>query len=384
MVVKLLGSFSWLEKIHAFSNFCPIQKTSNYRNLIELKSQDHSKEETDTTSSPQQSTKPSASLPLARSDRQQRLNRNDQIERIQGVWWTSENREQLVEIKSSYAIFDAPQQSYVSTTSTMPPAVAYPLGGTDDIVTLRTFKLVAPTKVISEENATVDAVPEWIPSPTSKVAVQRGGGSAIGTTGQKVSPSSSSAFRWELCTDPEGKWKSDRVVQGFEENLTTLLASEGPHWSASPVDVVRACIEGIRSNNLELVHSLCLFQSEMEETSEICSGKKAKDNEVLEILADHFADAERPLSWSIVKSHYFSPDVCTLSVQIASAGTFDFCISRADKARRGEGQGTCSPSKRRDKLSPSLLFDSITDVELLVNGKTWEIDHIVRSSFTTK
>ena len=395
LLVVLWGS-PWLKRSNAFTNYSPVRGSPNggkSSNTVKCMALEHSKDETDSTSSlsqlPTSSPSPSQSTPPPLPyTAQQRPHRTEQIERIQGVWWTSENREQLVEIKSSYAIFDAPQKSYVSTTSAMPPAVAYPLGGTEDIVTLRTFKMVVPTP--SEENA---VVPEWIPSPTSKVSVQRGGGSAIGTTGQRVSPSYSSTFQWERCTDPESRWKSDRVVQGFEANLTTLLASEGPHWSASPVDVVRACIEGLQSNNQGLVHSLCRFSWEVASTSSSSSssvniGRKGMDDEALESVSDYFASADGISSWSIIKSHYFSPDVCTLGVKIATAGSdtnvlfFELCLSREDtKHEKNESSETLSSSFDDDeKLPPSLLFNSIMDVELLVNGKTWVVDHICACS----
>mmetsp|Transcript_14719 Transcript_14719/g.30444 ORF Transcript_14719/g.30444 Transcript_14719/m.30444 type:complete len:413 (-) Transcript_14719:284-1522(-) len=402
LLLLVLWGPPWLKGSNAFTNYSPVRESSNggkSSNSVKFMSGEHSKDETDCTSSLSQSQTPPSSSPSPSQSTppplpytaQQRPRRTEQIERIQGVWWTSENREQLVEIKSSYAIFDAPQKSYVSTTSAMPPAVAYPLGGTEDIVTLRTFKMEVPTP--SEDNA---VVPEWIPSPTSKVSVQRGGGSAIGTTGQRVSPCYSSTFQWERCTDPENCWKSDRVVQGYEANLTTLLASEGPHWSASPVDVVRACIEGLQSNNQGLVHSLCRFSwgvastsssSSSSSSSSVNIGRKGMDNEALESVSDYFASADGPSSWSIVKSHYFSPDVCTLGVKIATAGSdtngpsFEFCLSREDtKHKKRESSESSSLLDYGEKLPPSLLFNSVMDVELLVNGKTWVIDHICACS----
>jgi hypothetical protein len=302
------------------------------------------------------------------------------------VWWTSEERDQLVEIRSSYAIFDALQQSYVSTTSPMPPAVAYPLGGTDDIVTLRTFKLAVPHENNDDDGDDGEGieVPQWISSPTSKVSVHRGGGTAIGTESpsiQAVTPTPSTSFLWERCTNPDECWKSDRVIQGYEQSLTTLLASEGPHWSASPVDVLRACLKGVRDDDYDLVDSLCRFldDSQQASTSGVNIGRKNSNSEAL--LSISYAFEKGASSWSIIKCHYFSPDVCTLKVSIGSAcdenetKTFEFCLSRERKKPRRASDHD-DDDYDDNKMPASHLFNSIMDVELLVNGKTWAVDHI--------
>jgi hypothetical protein len=314
---------------------------------------------------------------------------------MQGVWWTSEQKDQLVEIRSSYAIFDAFQNTYVSTTSPMPPAVAYPLGGTDDIVTLRTFKLLVPRT----NNNVDDITPQWVPSPTSKVSVHRGGGTAIGTESpsiQTVSPTSTTSFGWERCTNPETCWKSDRVVQGYEESLTTLLASEGPHWSASPVDVLRTIMKGVQSDNSDLVDSLCRFSIDSPPKAAVSAGpgvnigRKNSNRDALLSISEYFDEATGGVSsWSIIKCHYFSLDVCTLRVSISnpsnenknnssasasSSKTFEFCLSRETK--KPDRPSNNRRSSGKNKMPASHLFNSIMDVELLVNGKTWAIDHV--------
>ena len=312
---------------------------------------------------------------------QQRPHRTQQIESIQGVWWTSEEKDQLVEIRSGYAIFDVMQKTYVSSTSPMPPAVAYPLGGTNDIVTLRTFKLEVP---IPSENGEVAC--QWVPSPTSKVSVQRGGGTAIGVESpsvQMVSPTSSTSFLWERCTNPQEFWKSDRVVQGYEESLTTLLSSEGPHWSASPVDVLRACMRGIQSDDMDSVDALCRFAGPlpalaMEGGATI--GREHSNNDALNSISEYFKSTGGVSTYSIVNCHYYSPDVCTLRIKISNPNnnenhkTFEFCLSR--KKRKPDRTSEERESSSDNKVPAVDLFDSIMDVDLLVNGKTWAIDHI--------
>lgn len=374
---------------------------------------ENNKDDTKITSS-------SSSSNYATTPPQGRLHhRSEQIEKIQGVWWTNEQKDQLVEIKSSYAIFDAPQKSYIS--SKPPAAVVYPLGGTEEIVTLRTFKLLAAhtsTTCNNDPDVVVD-VPQWISSPTSKVSVQQREGGGISA----AVASSSSTFPWERCKDPEKYWKSSQVIQGYEESLTALLASEGPHWSASPVDILRACIQGLQcGNNMELVSSLCRFSlkpspslsssssSTSSTTTSVNIGRRNSNinsnSEAVIGLSNYFATTKGVVvpSWSIVKCHYFSPDVCTLRVKIGTAintisgtsnnnhssdgtsSSFDFCLSREKKKKTKNANRTAiatesessspSSSSSSNKLPPSLLFDSIMDVELLVNGKTWAIDHI--------
>ena len=344
----------------------------------------------------------SSSFTTQQQQQPQRPYRTKQIERMQGVWWTSEQKDQLVEIRSSYAIFDAFQNTYVSTTSQMPPAVAYPLGGTDDIVTLRTFKLLVPTPIPSDLKNSNDAneiAPQWVPSPTSKVSVQRGGGTAIGTESpsiQTVSPTSTTSFGWERCTNPETSWKSDRVVQGYEESLTTLLASEGPHWSASPVDVLRTIMKGVESDNSDLVDSLCRFSIDSPPKEAVSAGsgvnigRKNSNRDALLSISEYFDEATGGVSsWSIIKCHYFSSDVCTLRVSISnpsdenkknsttsaiSSKAFEFCLSRETK--KPDRPSNNRKSSGNNKMPASHLFNSIMDVELLVNGKTWAIDHV--------
>lgn len=306
---------------------------------------------------------------------QQRPHRTQQIESMQGVWWTTEQKEQLVEIRSSYAIFDALQNTYVSSTSPMPPAVAYPLGGTDDILTLRTFKLDA-------SKSTKRSL-QWIASPTSKVSVQRGGGTAIGIESpsiQMVSPTSTTSLAWKRCTNPDEFWKSDKVVQGHEECLGNLLESEGPHWSASPVDVLRTCLKGIQSNDRDLVDSLCRF-SDLSPSSVVNIGREIRqknNSEALHSISKYFDISGGVSIWSVVGCHYCSPDACTLKVSIANQGdenkTFEFCLSRETKKPDRTSDDDTDPSD--NKMPASNLFNSIMDVELLVNGKTWAIDHI--------
>lgn len=333
----------------------------------------------------------SSSSTLGSFQTQERAHRNEQIESVQGVWWTSEKKDQLVEIRSSYAIFDVVQKTYVSSTSPMPPAVAYPLGGTKDIVTLRTFKLVTPSSSGS--------IPEWTPSPTSKVSVQRGGGTAIGTESpsiQTVSPTPTTCLRWIKCESPELSWRSDWVVQGYDENsVATLEASGGPHWSACPVDVLRACMKGVaskdyRSRGSDLVNSLCRFSqlpktaTALGDSEGVNIGRKHRDHEALRSIGDLFerCSGSTP-QWSIIKCHYVSPDGCTLSIEITSTKNsdtkkYEFFLSRKtkkfDRASDDDANGlpiSASRISSKDKktLVPN-FFNSVMDVELLVRGKT--------------
>ena len=392
------------------------QKRSSPTRQTLFMSLENNKDDTKIASSSSSSSSPT-STPTSSScydtTPQGRLHRSEQIEKIQGVWWTSEQKDQLVEIKSSYAIFDAPQKSYISSTSSIssmkpPAAVVYPLGGTEEIVTLRTFKL-AHTTCTTCTSASADhddpvvaavVIPQWISSPTSKVSVQQRGGGGGGTAA--ASSSSSSTFLWERCKHPEEYWKSGQVIQGYEESLIALLASEGPHWSASPVDVLRACIQGVQGDNMELVSSMCRFSlksspslSSSSSTTSVNIGRRNinSNSEAVIGLSNYFASTKGVPSWSIVKCHYFFPDVCTLRVKIGTATTsgsnnsssdgnksFEFCLSREKKKKMKKANRTTkaseSESSPSNKLHPSLLFDSIMDVELLVNGKTWAIDHI--------
>lgn len=412
--IVLLWSLLRFNNIHAFVNQSLIGKLMKRKYIkpsVLFASSEHPKDDMDVASSssspqsipqPPQKSSPSPS-PSSHIMQLQRPHRTKQIERIQGVWWTSEQKDQLVEIKSSYAIFDAPQKSYVSSTSPLPPAVAYPLGGTDDIVTLRTFKLgvVANNEGSKDGDDETTVVPEWIASPTSRVSVQQQQGTTSSTSssstllGTEPPTNAPTTFLWERCSDPQDHWKSDRVVQGYEESLTTLLASEGPHWSASPVDVLRACIQGVQCDDMDLVFSLCRFvlgpSPRASERNREGRNNSNKNREALLALSNYFARADGVSSWSIVKSHYFSPDVCTLRVAFSgiasrdndhSCPSFEFCLARdARKKNNNNNSNTCrsssSSSSSRNKLPASLLFNSIMDVELLVKGKTWAIDHII-------
>lgn len=366
---------------------------------------DSFKDDIDISSSEEES-QPSSSTPDEESSlpgsfsTQQRPHRIEQIENIQGVWWTSEQRDQLVEIRSSHAIFDVMQKTYVSSTSPMPPAVAYPLGGTDDIVTLRTFKLA-----VSSPSQNGVFFPEWIASPTSKVSVQRGGGTAIGIESpsvQTVSPTPTTSLTWIRCDNPDECWRSDRVVQGYEEqSLSTIESSEGPHWSASPVDILRACMKCVMSKDYtsgcnDLVDSLCRFSELPEAVAAIATsgavniGRKHSNQEALRSIAEEFqrcSGSSTKTQWSIVKCNYFSPDVCTIRVEIRTASEtsinetkmFEFCLSRGTKMPdRATDEDDEPPSFGRSssKMTSAHLFNSIMDVELLVSGKTWAIDHI--------
>ena len=130
--------------------------------------------------------------------------------------------------------------------------------------------------------------------------------------------------------------------------------------------------------------AVCSVSEQSWSSSSVNIGRKGMDDEALESVSDYFASADGISSWSIIKSHYFSPDVCTLGVKIATAGSdtnvlfFELCLSREDtKHEKNESSETLSSSFDDDeKLPPSLLFNSIMDVELLVNGKTWVVDHI--------
>lgn len=259
--------------------------------------------------------------------KQQRLHRTDQIERLQGIWWTSDQQDQLVHINSSYAIFDNHQMQETSS-----PPVMYALGGTDDIVTLRTFKLS------SFEN---NSSPQWVSSPVSKANTSMQRRQVVDT--------------WERCLDVEKYWKSDFddpkgvIVPGYEESLALLLMAGGSHWSSSPVDIVRACIKGAQSNNARLMSSSVV---------ESASNKRG-----IVALSNCAASTT---AWSIVKCSHFSPDVCVIQVSIGeSFRKFQFCLSRDGDRERLESS-----------LPPSLLFDSTVDIELCLKGKVWMIDHI--------
>mmetsp|Transcript_14307 Transcript_14307/g.33307 ORF Transcript_14307/g.33307 Transcript_14307/m.33307 type:complete len:420 (-) Transcript_14307:176-1435(-) len=379
--------------------YCQPTNTEMHMSLDNFKDDiDISSSEND--SQPPSSTHEEESSPMGSFSTQQRPNRIEQINNIQGVWWTSERKDQLVEIRSSYAIFDVMQNTYVSSTSPMPPAVAWPLGGTDDIVTLRTFKLSLPS--LSHYG---DWIPEWIASPTSKVSVQRGGGTAIGIESpsvQTVSPTPTTSLTWIRCDNPDECWRSDRVVQGYEErSLTTLECSEGPHWSASPVDILRACMKGVMSGDYsrdgdDLVNCLCRFSELPEAVAAVAAsgavniGRKHSNQEALLSIAEQFKRCRGSTTqpqWSIVKCHYFSPDVCTLRVDIRSIAddenvnetkSFEFCLSRETKkpGRATAEDSESSSGTNRSKAPAMHLFNSIMDVELLVSGKTWAIDHI--------
>lgn len=261
--------------------------------------------------------------------KQQRPRRTDQIDRLQGVWWTSDQRDQLVHITSSYATFDNHQMQETSS-----PPVMYTLGGTDHIVTLRTFKLL----LSSESNSS----PQWVSSPVSKASTSMQRRQVVDT--------------WERCLDVEKYWKSNNfhdlkgaTVPGYEESLSLLLMSGGSHWSSSPVDIIRACIKGAQSKNARLVSSAVV---------ESASNERG-------ILALTNCTASTT-AWSIVKCSHFSPDVCVIQVSIGeSFQKFQFCLSRDQDRERLES-----------RLPPSLLFDSTADIELYLKGKVWMIDHI--------
>jgi len=277
---------------------------------------------------------PSSSSPYSSSS-SRRLHRAKQIESLQGIWWTSDQKDQLVEINSSYAIFDAPQ--HVKNSNAL--AIMYPLGGTDDIVTLRTCKLVSTTPI-----------PQWTSSPTTKIHRRAG--------------KTTNVSCWEKCKYPKQYWRSnpEKTVPGYEDSLVNLIHG-GPFWSASPVDVVRAFIKcfqgkGHAATNYETLASLCNWRSSTY------------------IGLSHFATIS---SWSIVKCYYYSPDVCTISVKmICNSGDdhdqfFDFHLTRGDnKNNNDESNGY----RHGSKLPPSLLFDSTMDVELCVNGKSWVVEHV--------
>lgn len=272
------------------------------------------------------------------SMRNKRMHRTEQIEMLQGVWWTSDTRDQLVRITSSYAIFDAPQSHESS------PPVMYPFGGTDEIVTLRTFKL--DTASLSGDDKRYSSLsPNWISSPISKVR-------ASSSDSQLSTPTSSAT--WERCTNIETHWQSKQngFIPGYEASLTTLIMSGGSHWSSSPVDIVRACISifkgGAQGGHLSL--SSLVVESE--------SNKRE-----MAILPNVLSTSS---SLHIVKYHHFSPDVCTVLVQISGnkLRNFQFCLSR-DKQRVVES-----------KLPTSLLYDSVADIELCAKGKVWMVDHV--------
>lgn len=281
------------------------------------------------------------------------LRRTEQIEKLQGTWWTSERKQQLVQINSSYAIFDcAPQCTSRKGTQR---AVMYPLGGTDEIVTLRTFKLVSTYPI-----------PQWAPSPTSKENSKKHqyNVNKKEEKSNKKDSSSSNSFCWELCANPEKYWKSNRnqaPIPGYEESLSNLIQSGGPIWSSSPVDIVRACIKGVQSGNIDLVSSVCRFQP-------LSKSRHSRSNQKSRMALFDFATIS---SWSIARYHHYSPDVCTLHIKIDEKGGaelksqyYEFRMSRDDD--RGADS----------KLPPSLSFDSVLDIKLCVEGKVWRIDNI--------
>jgi hypothetical protein len=163
-----------------------------------------------------------------------------------------------------------------------------------------------------------EIAPRWVPSPTSKVSVQRGGGTAIGTESpsiQMVSPTSTTSFVWERCMNAETCWKLDRVVQSYEESLTTLLASVGPHWDREPI------MKGVQSDNSDLVDSLCRFSNPPKAVSGsgVNIGRKNSNSDALRSISECFeATTGGVSSWCIARCHYFSPNVCTLCVSISN------------------------------------------------------------------
>ncbi len=284
--------------------------------------------------------------------------RIQQIEKIQGTWWTSEKKDQLVEIHSSYAIFDSPNPNA--------PAIMYPLGGTDSIVTLRTCKLVSTTPI-----------PQWSSSPTSKVH-NRDGGGVLSVPNISV---------WEKCSNPAQYWKSNRqkIIPGYEVALVNLM-SGGPLWSASPVDVVRAsikcfqeCADKTKDRDAHS-HSDAAFETLLS----ICKCQKSID-----LGLSHFT-LTTSSSWSIIKCQYYSPDVCILYVRISDNKgegeqqdhLFSFCLSRENRqsiSRNGHEDEHTHPSFYSSKLPPSLQYDTPMDIELCVQGKVWMLDHIRRA-----
>uniref|UniRef100_A0A7S3Q9B8 Uncharacterized protein n=1 Tax=Chaetoceros debilis TaxID=122233 RepID=A0A7S3Q9B8_9STRA len=397
----------------------------------------------------------SASTSSSSSSTSRRPHRTEQIEKLQGIWWTSEQKDQLVQINSSYATFDAPQRKQGTSTSTnntgtntaSPPAVVYPLGGTDEIVTLRTFKLLpSSTSTTSKSRSRRssrnnhphhhhhdyhhhhddnngdgdgDISPQWISSPVSQDQASR----------QEHAMKISSCSTWERCTDPQRYWMSERqqphsrshVIPGYEPSLITLMMNGGPHWSSSPVDVVRACIKGVQIEDFELLSSLHQYYYHYDVSdvnsvnvnnpisigAEKGQGRGGKGMGMgmgmgMVTLLTNFTSIS---SWSIVKYHHYSPDVCIVHVELQNNSNhkqsgsggggihsnhhhghgnddqrsqsqsqtqtcctrtcFEFCLSR-------DMQG----ARRESKLPPSLLFDSMTDIELCVKGKVWAIDHV--------
>lgn len=275
-----------------------------------------------------------SSIPYSR-----RLHRIDQIEQLQGVWWTCNKEEQLVEIKSSYATFDAPQDipQAAEKIASSYPAIVYPLGGSDDIVTLRSLKLVQ-----------LSPVPQWSSSPTS-------------------STRSATTTSWKKCTNPKKYWKTNikKSILGYEHSLINLLLG-GRHWSSSPVDVVRACIIGCQKNDE-------YFRENQNVLLALCRS--------YETLSRHFSSSSGSVStsWSIVKSQFYSQDVCVIGVQMSNGTYLDFCLTREKNAsaRGGDEKNQfVSEEVKSTKLPPSMLFNSMMDVELCVSGKSWIIDHV--------
>ena len=183
------------------------------------------------------------------------------------------------------------------------------------------------------------------------------------------------------------------------------------------MDVVRACIKGVQIEDFELLSSLHQYHhydvSDVNVNNPISIGAEKGQGRGgkgmgmgmgmgMVTLLTNFTSIS---SWSIVKYHHYSPDVCIVHVELKNSnhkqsgsggmhsnhhhghGTddqrsqsqsqtqtcctrtrtcFEFCLSR-------EREG----ARRESKLPPSLLFDSMTDIELCVKGKVWAIDHVV-------
>jgi len=272
--------------------------------------------------------------------------RIDQIEKLQGVWWTSNKREQLVNITSSFTIFDS-----------SPMRVMYPFGGTSSIVTLRTFKLAQ----INKDTAC------WTSSPLSKTAQQHDTGQ-LDLLGADL-PQAPTQQYWTRCTkkDEQMNWRSDGrnpVIPGFEQSLSSFMVMGGPNWSSSPADIVLACIKGAQYNKLDFVSS-CLSSTNLNEKRRYCS-----------ILSEKFGtDDGIASSWSIIKYHHFSSDVCTFTIKVDAGSEkqqqreqqlLQFCLSRQKKMERG------TPS-----ILPTRLYDTFVDIELLAHGKMWMVDRIL-------
>jgi len=249
--------------------------------------------------------------------------RSEQIKKIQGIWWTSPERNQLVEINSSYAIFDIPNAFQDSNS----PAILYPLGGTNEVVTLRTCKLLSTSPTL-----------QWSSSPTSK--------------------HQETISCWEKCANPDEHWKSDcqKIIPGYEKALVNYICG-GPVWHASPVDVVRSCIRCVQNQkekadidaNVEILEALC--------------------NEGSNSCIKQITELGSIMMWSIVKCNFQSPDICTLLVKI-SCGEIDqfiyFCLSRVKRS-----------AEYTSKLPTSLIYNTPMDIDLYLNGKVWMLEKIL-------